>query len=68
MVNFFDLREQEIKSKLQKIKDQIPDGYMIVPITPTSQMLKASSLSIGQAQPEYYRMIGVYPPYVKDSL
>ena len=63
MSNFFKNREKIWNDRIQELKGQLPPGYIIVPITPTTEMLKASSLSIGSAQTEYYRMIGVYPPF-----
>lgn len=61
MENFFKNRENEISIKVDKLKKQLPQGYLIVPVTPTLEMLKVSSLSLGEAQTEYYRMTGTYP-------
>lgn len=62
MENFFKKRENEVTIKIDNLKKQLPRGYLIVPVTPTMEMLKASSLSVGEAQTEYYRMTGTYPP------
>lgn len=65
MENFFKKRENEVTIKIDNLKKQLPLGYLIVPVTPTIEMLKASSLSVGEAQTEYYRMTGTYPPINK---
>ena len=67
-IDYFNKQKYDELEIVEKLKQQLPKGYIIVPVTPSATMLKASSLNIGQAQTEYYRMIGVYPPYNKDSV